>query len=240
MKRTFIFTLLSLLLTKNIFSADHYKIGDQLYVWARNGINVRNGPGTNYTILKTISFGDAVVIVDTTLIKYNLTAMEADMEQDPGYKIDPLILRGHWVKVSIDSVLTGYVIDQYLLTIEPENLYGLDAHENNYLKIISIDTTWRNPVEHHGNEPHYCLKITFDQKITRGSCPSEIGSEVSFEFPGFSIEEVIIFFSNASGNFTDCYVLQNWKEKLEFQQELCTWKLMKKNDSIFVYIECNC
>ncbi|MBK9984033.1 MAG: SH3 domain-containing protein [Saprospiraceae bacterium] len=229
-----------MLIIQNTFCADHYKIGDQLYVWARNGINVRKGPGTNYPIIKAIAFGDSVIISDTTLMRYNLTAIEANMEQDSNHKVDPLILRGYWVKITFGLNLSGYVIDQYLLSIKPGNLNGQDAYELNFLKIIAIDTTWKNPVKNHGNEPHYCLRITFDKNITRSSCPSEMGSDVGYEFPGFSIEEVVIFFSSALNNFNDCYVYTNWKEKLVIQQEICTWTIINKNDTIVVYNYCNC
>ncbi len=240
-KPKLILPFIFLLISSAVFGSDHYKIGDKLYIWARNGINLRKGPGTKYTVIKSLAFGDSVIILDSCRETYNVNAIpSATFIQDPKQVADPLILKGHWVKVTIDTMHTGYVIDQYLLPLKPVNIFSQFVFEDNFFQIRSVDTTYDNPIELHGNKSRYCIQVNYDLGITRFSCKGEQESGYDYQFPGFSIEEVIVFFNNAYNNFLDCYVLKNWKDNLVFQESTCTWTIRTKDNITSVSMECHC
>ena len=78
-----------------------YKVGDNLYVLAKSGLNLRDKPSKNGRFLQTVSFGTIARV-------RQMTDKEYDVDGIPGY----------WVKVMADD-REGYLFDGYLSSYPP-------------------------------------------------------------------------------------------------------------------------
>ena len=78
-----------------------YKVGDNLYVLAKSGLNLRDKPSKNGRFLQTVSFGMIARV-------RQMTDKEYDVDGIPGY----------WVKVMADD-REGYLFDGYLSSYPP-------------------------------------------------------------------------------------------------------------------------
>jgi hypothetical protein len=86
-----------------------YVWGDTLHVWATSGLNMREGPGTDFPKMKKLEYGDKVQVIDDYLrsTPLNITVVKKSKESDA------FVMKGHWVRVIIGSQ-EGYVFDGYL------------------------------------------------------------------------------------------------------------------------------
>ncbi len=94
----FLFFLNLSVIAKPVIS---YKVGDNLYVLAKSGLNLRDKPSKNGRFLQTVSFG-------TVALVRQITDKEYDVEGIPGF----------WVKVIADD-REGYLFDGYLSSYPP-------------------------------------------------------------------------------------------------------------------------
>ena len=78
-----------------------YKVGDNLYVLARSGLNLRAKPAKNGKFLQSISFGTTALVRQIT---------DKEFEADG--------ISGFWVKVIADD-REGYLFDGYLSSFPP-------------------------------------------------------------------------------------------------------------------------
>lgn len=78
-----------------------YKVGDNLYVLAKSGLNLRDKPSKNGRFLQTVAFGTIARV-------RQMTDKEYDVDGIPGY----------WVKVMADD-REGYLFDGYLSSYPP-------------------------------------------------------------------------------------------------------------------------
>ncbi len=86
-----------------------YVWGDTLHVWATSGLNMREGPGTDFLKMKKLEYGDKVQVIDDQLNakSLSLTILKKNKRHNQ------FNLTGHWVKVKIGK-REGYVFDGYL------------------------------------------------------------------------------------------------------------------------------
>ncbi len=86
-----------------------YDWGDTLHVWATSGLNMREGPGTDFPKMKKLEYGDKVQVIDDYLrsTPLNITVVKKSKDSDA------FVMKGHWVRVIIGSQ-EGYVFDGYL------------------------------------------------------------------------------------------------------------------------------
>lgn len=96
-------TLNLLLLSQFLPAAGSYGIGDTLYIWAFNGLALRDGPSLKNARVTTIPYGAfAVVLPQNSKKKDNLR------------EFGGFILHGSWVKIQYADSLEGFVFDGYL------------------------------------------------------------------------------------------------------------------------------
>ncbi len=129
-KKHLLLSVLSLLLFNIIFAAENYTVGDTLYVWAKNGMNLRADANTKSKVKQKLAFGDFIVVQEKTLVNYKeLFPLElSTVSLDP--KPKNLILRGNWVKVISSNGIEGYLVDPYLLKYRPKYIYTNNGELN--------------------------------------------------------------------------------------------------------------
>ncbi len=213
------------------FSADNYEIGDTLYVWAKNGLNLRESAGTKSTILSKISFGEWLVVQEKSEETYNILGISPTKSNYYNKNTDPVIFKGNWVKVIDSKGNVGYVIDQYLLRIRTFNI----TTEGIELETLTIDTIFKNAFNLEIEKQHiYNIK----SKINSGSS----WSSQEFEFQNFTIEEVLVLFSARLDNYKNIRVERNWKDQvyLTDDDEICSFSITKNEEFVKVVIHCSC
>lgn len=201
-----------------LYAADNYEVGDTLYVWAKSGLNMREGPGTNSEVLTSLSFGTQVIIIEKSDISYNIKACDPTPPDYELGKSDPLILYGHWVVVRDSSGQVGYVIDQYLLPILPvekTKYYPNDIP----VEMVFFDTTAINLT---GTDDEFIIATIskYAYRIESSTTIESKGGWATFIFPEFTIEEVIVILST-SWSESPVYITRNWTESVSLIIELC-------------------
>jgi hypothetical protein len=95
--------------SENPSAKGRYKTGDNLYVYARSGLTLREKPQIDGAKLTSLPFGTKVNVIDD------------DLESDPFSAKEPcgLEISGHWVKVK-HGQKEGYLFDGFLLTHGPD------------------------------------------------------------------------------------------------------------------------
>ena len=86
-----------------------YDWGDTLHVWATSGLNMREGPRTDFPKMKKLEYGDKVQVIDDYLRSTPLSITVIKKSK----KSAAFVMKGHWVRVIIGNQ-EGYVFDGYL------------------------------------------------------------------------------------------------------------------------------
>ena len=228
---------------------------DYDYVWAINGLNLREEPNKNSKLIKKLQFGDSLKIVELTPFKFtNLLIREAEPEKHPIY------LKSNWVKV-IANGKEGYLIDGYLLDLPcPE----IDEKINDYLTRMSnrfntIRLQEKFPIKS-GIINFKTNQIIFsnDKRIDFEENKKDLKQNISTEsesdyvaetfkyFRGFKLNEILVFLNPFIGleNKKDfeLKVRRNWKEMIWMtdgaMQEIEL--SMLKNGVIIFYYNASC
>lgn len=100
-----------LFVTASSFAINDYSSGDELYIWATSGLNMRSAPDAKAEKVGKIPFGSQVKVVDTEpkAHPFKYTMVRAQHE---GKEVKWTV-NGYWVKVDFDGQ-QGYVFDAYL------------------------------------------------------------------------------------------------------------------------------
>ena len=219
--------------------ADSYSIGDTLYVWARGGLNVRQGPTTKSPRLSTLLFGERVKVSQTSQGEFNLRAVNTQMDPKWLGKESPVILYGNWVQVELANGQLGYVVDQYLLKQRPNRRFNLDEYASP-LSLMTQDTTYTRSPFSDGEALNYVIECTFEYGVKQTIEQGGVWYGSTYSFPGFTIEEVLIlmFPDIANGNYT---VTKNWPAFLAFRDDgLCDISLTLEGDVVVMEEFCSC
>lgn len=231
---------LTLFLSNMLVSQPNHQAGESLYVWATNGLNVRTLPSTSSKIISKIPFGTKVTIVENTEIAYNITGISNIEPHHIGEKVGPIILNGKWVKVELDNDIIGYVIDQYLLYIEPNNILDKNPSTLN-LKLIKIDTVYKSPIVRDGEGLNVVIEKTYEHGIYEIEKQGGVWSSSTFQFENFSFQDIMILFSSSFRDFAGYSVSRNWVNEIHFGNgELCGFTLIQKDGFIEFDIGCSC
>lgn len=108
MKKQILF-LACCLASLHVSAIDYYQPGDTLWVWAQNGLNIREQPDAQAKILGKIPFGGQVITTEQqdVALPYSIEVIK---KQEGGQSLE---LKGYWAKIKYKN-LTGYVFDAYL------------------------------------------------------------------------------------------------------------------------------
>lgn len=221
-------------------AADNYALNDTLYVWARNGLNLREQPDLKGKVIKTLESGTRVIVREMTEKKLTLNSGVDTTE----FTKEPYLLKGEWILVEIDSGRKGYLFDVYLLKFPTPRL--TDYVPDDYLVYqwksgLSIDTTWDDEFKKAGEIKYQAQEgIRFTRSIAR-----EYGALI-MEVDEFSIEDVFIFYmffhpdGNIFSNFDNPVLDKNWADELNISIEICTIRFYLKGKTLFIEENCSC
>lgn len=172
MKLKFIITIFLAIIFSEFSIANFYKKGDTLHVWAKSGLNMREGPGTDFPKMKKLEYGDQVKVIDQQLYSHSLSLTILKKKK----KHNQFKLTGHWVKVKIGK-REGYVFDGYLsrlpamkMIIRKDNEI-LFEHFNEYAKReFGIDSTALNADSLKYYDERFVYQNGMEWKYPRSEC----------------------------------------------------------------------
>jgi len=241
--------VLQIFLTSNLFFANTSK--DYEYVWAINGLNLREAPNTKSKVIKKLTFGDSLKIIERTSIKYtNILIKKTKPEKHSIY------LQSNWVKV-IANGNEGFVIDGYLLDMpcpnqreqiddylsRMSNRFGLSELNEKYpLRFGTINFNTNQIMFPSGKRINFKEKEEKVEEEKTTESENDYGGEEFRYFKGFTSSELLVFLNPFYGleNKKDfeLKVRRNWREKIWMtdggMQEI-ELKMFKNNIIIFYY-----
>ena len=89
------------------------KQGDTGFIWAKDGVNLRESPSTNAPIISKLPYGSAIVVVEqANKISEQVTLFPAAAESPA------VVLQGYWLHVQSGDKI-GYIFNQFALNIPP-------------------------------------------------------------------------------------------------------------------------
>ncbi len=222
-----------------LLSADQYSKGDTLYVWAKNGLNLRKKPNTKSKIVAKIPFGSFLIIQNSTDQPFHVFGIKPNnVPNSYVRKSDPVIFKGKWVQVVDQSGQSGYVIDQYLLRHQP-------SPERNFsfipFDILRVDTTFINPVPQDGGALNLS-KITYlEHGITITSEWGGVWILESYKLPDHTLEEALVRISASLDNFKNWHVRRNWKEEIILVDDgICGLRIWMDHYIVRMEYTCSC
>ena len=228
------------LLVFSLRGADNYEIGDQLFVCAKDGLNLREGPSTKFQIISKLNFGEELYIQEKTIKPFNITGVSKTNSIRTGKEVAPLIFKGFWVKIITKEGKVGYIIDQYILPVQPElNSRLIDFSIN--LSTIGYDVIYESPIFEDGSRLKVIKEYRFGNNIKLIETSTKSWTESKYIFPNMSLEEVMILLSSSWNDFKYFTIDKNWKEKVNlFDEGICEFEVKVIENTVEVKIECSC
>lgn len=123
------------LVTSNCFAIEYYEPGDSLWVWAKNGLNIREMTNDSSKVLGRVKNGLQVVALEyqDRNLPYEIEEIKAIVETINNEKINHpnFELKGYWAKIKYKGTI-GYVFDAYLSKLPTfiVNLYENQGEED--------------------------------------------------------------------------------------------------------------
>ena len=120
-----IILIISLLISLNSFG-QRYEVGEEMYVIADGGLNLRKNPSIEGGVITLLNRGSKV--------KIDQILKSEEIELPNGY-------RGKWVKILYGNI-QGFVFDAYLSRLSPIDFLDIDENgcwENDILKGLAIN-----------------------------------------------------------------------------------------------------
>ena len=87
-------------------------IGQDYYVSAKGGLNVREAPNSKAKRVSTLSYGTFISVKSKTAIKLTIN----DTDKETGIKKQ---IEGEWVEIVSENSISGYVFDGFLVPFKP-------------------------------------------------------------------------------------------------------------------------
>ena len=116
MKQLILSICIAFLLFQNAYCINNYKQGDELVVWAKSGLNLREEPNIQSKVITKIVLGETVVAQEGKISK-NIKIIDKQTLAD-GQSFT-MTLWGSWVKVKFNDY-EGFLFDAYLSKIKYE------------------------------------------------------------------------------------------------------------------------
>ncbi len=225
------------LFTINLSAADNYNIGDQLYIWAKSGLKLREQADKKSKALGVLKFGEEVTVIDFTDKIYNAEIIAAAYSEYESKKIPPLTLKGKWVKIISSSGQEGYIIDEYLLKLKPNKIKEQWAEP---FILIKSDTTYRNS-NVGGEQLMYKYKSKYEYGIKSYGSMTGVGGSEIFTIPDFTLDEVIILLSASCNNYENFTIQDFGKSYVSLHDDgICEYFFSQKKGYVELTISCSC
>ena len=116
MKQFILSICITFLLFQNAYCINNYKQGDELVVWAKSGLNLREEPNIQSKVISKIGLGETVVAQEGKKFQ-NLKIIDKQTLAD-GQRFT-MTLWGSWIKVKFNDY-EGFLFDAYLSKIKYE------------------------------------------------------------------------------------------------------------------------
>lgn len=239
-----------------------YEWGDTLHIWATSGLNMREGPGTDFPKIKKLEYGEPVKVIDDYLRSTPLSITVIKKSKDS----DAFNLKGHWVRVLIGTQ-EGYVFDGYLSRLPVLRITKKDNPSLNksifyserletYLRreFILQKENLQTPGEDEWNSWYY-----FDKKIKFLKGGNHGCGWSGVNIPNISKNEAFLLFNifgqleqnlglsqeenNEYGTGLFINSLKNSNEKLEIylgDGGMCVYSLTFDKNGTSIHLECCC
>ncbi|MFK8004974.1 MAG: SH3 domain-containing protein [Saprospiraceae bacterium] len=174
-----------------------YDWGDTLHVWATSGLNMREGPGTDFPKMKKLEYGDKVQVIDDYLRSTPLSLTIIKKSK----KSDAFVMKGHWVRVIIGTQ-EGYVFDGYLSRLpvikkrktSNINEVQFESFETYSKREFGIKFFEYDSLDQKELRSHHIYKNGFVKKIGGGSC-----YDMTMELGQLQLNEAYLLFNNTFG-----------------------------------------
>ena len=207
---------------------------DTKHVWARSGLNVRSGPGTNFEVIEKLMFGDSVTMISESDVKYNIIGIsKIDTAQhyfSRHEKKGPFILYGKWVEIYTTGGKFGYVVDHYLLDI-PANATNLE---------FPFEEISRDTLSIAGEDGSYetSVSIKYKENIIGGFTGNKCYEEF-YILSGYSIQDAfVMLLHNPDVNL---HVTKNWPNELQlWDGGMYSYRFILKDGVIYYSFEACC
>ncbi|MBN1467853.1 MAG: SH3 domain-containing protein [Fusobacteriaceae bacterium] len=235
------FLCILLIISTTLFGKG-YKEGNTLYVWARNGMNLREEPSPTGKVIRLLPMGAEVIVKNqVTKISYNYSFINKSNE---GYEGDDIILHGYWLKVEVDGV-EGYVFSKLLLPMKVErNEYGIIDNMIYYLKLGLKSKKTNDKKE---DEIGYTENCYFSDKFGKNKSYIYFSIEEAadytlqkYEIRNLNFEELVVYFFNVYNGweYPSDILLYKEGEKFEFGNVCYGFVYIdKKKDYMVIKIE---
>ena len=233
MKLKFIITIFLAIILSEFSIANFYKKGDTLHVWATSGLNMREGPGTDFPKMKKLDYGDKVQVIDDYLrsTPLNITVIKKSQ------KSAAYVMKGHWVRVIIGSQ-EGYVFDGYLSRLPIlKKRKTTNSHEIPFESFLTyaerefgIEYFEYDSSEVKNFRSHHIYKNGFERKIANGSC-----YEYSLELTGLQSNEAYLIFNLMYGFEKNLKELKIEEYEFSNDPENITAQIIKEENQFYSF-----
>lgn len=241
-----------LVLSRTMLAIGTYTSGDTLYIWAFNGLILRNGPSLKNAGVTTIPYGAFAVVLPQNSKK------KESLREFGGF-----ILHGSWVKIQYADSLEGFVFDGYL------SKYPALKHKrsNEWWKEVFLPyaaNTFGKPKHNFyknkkGDGCGACYGYKNTNKYPNGVVAVEELLEgdgghyvFTLEIPGFSFEEAYLFlvlnpilwnkkylkYYNVDEQYLQIEIQDD--KQVKIHRELTTYIFEKKAGRIFIQFWSSC
>lgn len=256
MRRLPVFVFLFLLFAQTPSPAiGPYQSGDQLYVCAFHGLNLRDKPSPKAQKTRTIPYGAAIVVLDS------VRQQRFSVEEVKGFSI-----RGYWSKVRYGK-MEGWIFDGYLSKYPPVRQVKEDGNwTENFVRYGTREFGLRSRqrLRLDSDAPtrdtlNYRDVYTFNNGIVyeerHGSGDGGWAGQ-RFQMPEFSMEECYLFFIYNAGyahydpkhhpeiaaelSYEPLLVEENTPARLRMEWGLCHYTFERRGKIIEVSYYCSC
>lgn len=215
MNNFFNFLCILTIISASIFGSE-YKEGDALYIWARNGVNLRDKPSINSNVIKPLKYGTKLKLEkEYKDLKFTYTLLEKSKDEPVG----PVELHGYWIKVEADGK-EGYLFNKLCLVYEPCLSYETwnELYFHNYLqKIFKLDLV-DDKLEGERYTQYFKSKNSKNELVLDNEKSNILRAEFN------DIEEAELFFISlfqwdTSESYTTNYGILTFNKKLGWGEE---------------------
>jgi len=238
----FIFSILSQTANANF----DYQYGDTLTVWATSGLNMREGPGTDFPKLKKLEYGTQVQVIDNYIQSTPLDLKVFKRNK----KTDAFTMHGFWVRVKIGRQ-EGYVFDGYLSRLPV--LYLQDGVCERLLNYAQREFTLINEQKVSIDLDTYTLIYNFENNIKFERAVKK-SPKITLTIPNISRNESFIFFNiflnwkywsnNEDRKFYDSKykIITNSRNEIKasISESECEYHFEYKNGTAVISRSCSC
>jgi len=221
------------------FNIEKIEVDDTAYIWSNFDVVLYNKPNKKSNKVGQLKFGDQVVIEDVKLKEYNIKLIDTLWYYKDNLKIKnaPVINYGSWIKVKSLNGKKGYIIDQVVSKIKPDNV--------NYkqrilpLKPLQTDTIMIDSTSRHYTIYEISYEFEYEIKMI---VKNYMYKTIEIEFGNLGKETIWKIMSNYTEKYKGFAVTRNWPNQVFFNdsENYCNYKLIKRDNIFKLKISCNC